>query len=341
MYLEQLTNSDKFAFGIWATTEAGPLSTLVERAYQHYPPFKPHAQVLATTADYSVAYLTNGKGLRDREYDYQKPAGVTRVLAFGDSFTFGTGVAQDERFTEVAEQSLDGVEVINMGVPGYGLDQILLSFLAQGVKYHADLVVVFLNAPVADRHQTGIVQGTTVHIPDRLDAVQFSGESGGTAYLRPDDPLFTSGRSWFVRHSHALAFLTYRVQVHRLRKQFEAEDERFWQKSRQFNAKTPLGEDLQAWRRLRTTILLRELQSVVEAAGARLFVVNIDPRVMMTHLTGIPGLDVVDLASELNARSKTRPLTFVYDIHFNPDTNRFLGERLAQELRRRLGRDTH
>jgi hypothetical protein len=340
VYLQELTHSDKFALKLWAPTEPGPLSTIVERAYRHYPPFKPNVQFLATTADYSVIYRTNGKGLRDREYDYAKPAGVTRVLAFGDSFTFGTGVNQDERFTEVAEKSLDRVEVINMGVPGYGLDQILLSFLAQGVKYDPDLGVVFVTAPVVDRHRTGIVQGMALHIPDRLDAVEFSGESGGTAYLRPDDPLFTSSRSWFVRHSHGLAFLTYRLQVRRLRKQLEAEDDRFWENSRRVNASTPLREDFRAWRRARTTMLLRELQRATDAAGARLLVVNIDPRVTMTYLTAIPDLDLVDLAPELSARGATRPLTFVYDQHFNPDANRFIGERLAQELRRRLGRGT-
>ena len=260
VYLQELTNSDKFAFGIWAPEGSGPMNTIVERAYKRYPPFKPHVQFLATTADYSVVYRINDKGLRDREYEHARPAGVARVLAFGDSFTFGTGVSQDERFTEVAEASLDGAEVINMGVPGYGLDQILLSFLAQGVTYRPDLVVVFLNAPVADRQRTSIVQGSTVYIPDRLDAVEYDGESGGTALVRQDDPLFASGRSWFVRHSHALAFLTSRLQILRLRKQLEAEDERFWEKTRRVNAKTSLGEDIHAWRRTRTMALLRELQ---------------------------------------------------------------------------------
>jgi hypothetical protein len=66
------------------------------------------------------------------------PATQSTVDAFGDSFTFGSGVAQDAVLTEVAEDVLDDVEILNMGVPGYGLDQILLSFLAQGVRYHPD-----------------------------------------------------------------------------------------------------------------------------------------------------------------------------------------------------------
>jgi hypothetical protein len=336
LYLRQLVHSGRFAAGIWRATEPGPPSTLTERAYRHYPPFKANAQILETTSDYSVVYLTNSKGLRDREYDYEKRHGVIRVLAFGDSFTFGSGVAQKACFTEVAEDALDGVEILNMGVPGYGLDQILLSFLAQGVKYHPDVVLVLLNSQVTNRHRTGIYRGDTVRIPDQLDAVEFTGESGGTAYLRPEDPLWTSDRSWFVRHSYALALLTYRWQLRRLQKQLEAEDERFWGGPARRNAATPLREERAALRQQRTTALLRELSRAVEAVGAHLLVANIDARVATGYLTNVPGLDVVDFAHELDARSNARPLTFTYDTHYNDDTHRFLGERLAEELRRRL-----
>lgn len=283
-----------------------------------------------------MVYTINGKGLRDREYSYQKPTGVRRVLVFGDSFTFGSGVTQDQCFTEIAETALNGVEILNMGVPGYGLDQILLSFIAQGELYQPDMVVVFLNSHVTGRNRTGIVEGNMVRVPDALEAVEFAGESGGTAYLRPDDPLVTSGRSWLVRHSHALSFLTYRLQVRRLQKQLEAEDERFWRKSIRFNQWAPLHEDILPERRQRTIVLLRELMRRVASVGARLLVVNIDRNVAVSFLRSQPGLDLVDLSRELTARAKTAPLTFTYDQHYNAETHRFLGERLAEELRRRL-----
>ena len=124
-----------------------------------------------------------------------------------------------------------------MGVPGYGLDQILLSFLAQGVTYRPDLVLVFLNTPVTDRHRTGIVQGSTVYIPDRLDAVEFDGESGGTASSAGRSPL--RQRPLLVRAPFPRPRLPdVAPQVPRLGTQLAAEDERFWQKTRKINAKT-------------------------------------------------------------------------------------------------------
>jgi hypothetical protein len=340
LYLQDLVRSGRFAVGLWNAPEPGPLSTLAARAYRHYPPFKPNAQVLATTSDYSVAYVTNSKGLRDREYAYDKPSGVTRVLAFGDSFTFGSGVASDDRFTEVAEQALDRVEILNMGVLGYGLDQILLSFLAQGVKYHPDIVLVVLNASVTSRNTTGIVRGDAVHIPASLDAVVFKGESSDTAYLRADDPLWASGRPWIVRHSYILAFLTYRLQARRLHAQLEKEDEDYWRLHLRDSQSRPFSEDHGGVRRKRTIVLLRELRRAVEASGARLLVVNIDAQMAMIFLASEPGFDFVDFSRELHDRASTRSLTFTYDMHYNADTHRFLGWRLADELRKRLAPGT-
>ncbi len=49
-----------------------------------------------------------------------KPAGVRRVITFGDSQTFGAGVAVDESWPAFAEESLgEGWEVFNAGISGY------------------------------------------------------------------------------------------------------------------------------------------------------------------------------------------------------------------------------
>ena len=73
-----------------------------------------------------------------------KPAGVFRVLLLGDSFTAGLEVDKDETFEAICEQQLAAygpVEVINAGVRGYNLDNILGFLENEGITYEPDLVV--------------------------------------------------------------------------------------------------------------------------------------------------------------------------------------------------------
>ena len=86
---------------------------------------------------------TNSRGLRGTtEYRYQRTPGKQRILVLGDSFTFGSEVADDETFSHHLEAGLPHTEVLNMGVQGYGHDQMLLYLKEEGVKYHPDIVIV-------------------------------------------------------------------------------------------------------------------------------------------------------------------------------------------------------
>ncbi|MCS6860810.1 MAG: GDSL-type esterase/lipase family protein [Abditibacteriales bacterium] len=85
----------------------------------------------------------NSRGLRDREYSYKRRSGVKRILCLGDSFTWGHGVDQSKVFTEVMENELlQGAEVINAAVAGYGTAQQWLWLREEGVKYRPDLVIL-------------------------------------------------------------------------------------------------------------------------------------------------------------------------------------------------------
>lgn len=98
------------------------------------------------TADFNVPVQINSHGLRDREVVYEKPPGTYRILALGDSQTFGYGVEAAESWPEVIEQTLNRsgrrAEVINTGVPGTGTAHQLYFLEHQGWKYRPDAVVV-------------------------------------------------------------------------------------------------------------------------------------------------------------------------------------------------------
>ncbi len=85
----------------------------------------------------------NSAGFRaNREYSYQVPPGVTRIAAFGDSYTHGHGVTNEETWSYLLEQANANLEVLNFGVNGYGTDQAYLRYLRDGAQYHPDIVLI-------------------------------------------------------------------------------------------------------------------------------------------------------------------------------------------------------
>lgn len=77
-----------------------------------------------------------------RAYLPAPPQGVVRIVAVGESFLFGWEVA-DEACWSAQFEALDRrVEVINLGVPGYGPDQSLLRYLKRGASLDPDVVVL-------------------------------------------------------------------------------------------------------------------------------------------------------------------------------------------------------
>jgi hypothetical protein len=94
------------------------------------------------TGSFATTFRTNSNGLRDREYSFDKPNGVTRIVVLGDSSTWGWGVGDDEIYTEVLESLLPNVEVINLGVSAYGTQQEFDYLKMQGMKYDPDMVIL-------------------------------------------------------------------------------------------------------------------------------------------------------------------------------------------------------
>lgn len=89
----------------------------------------------------------NPEGYRGPLVGTRPPSGRARVLLLGDSVAFGYCVADGESFADLLGQD-DRLEIVNLAVPGYGIDQSLLRYELAGRRFHAD--VVALNVCVAN-----------------------------------------------------------------------------------------------------------------------------------------------------------------------------------------------
>lgn len=105
------------------------------------------------------AHHISAAGLRDREYPTQKPPGTFRILIIGDSIVYGYGVKQDEALSAQLENLLatywqnqeTRFEVLNLGVTGYSIEQVVENLRVRGLQFDPDLILYgyCLNDPMA------------------------------------------------------------------------------------------------------------------------------------------------------------------------------------------------
>lgn len=105
------------------------------------------------------AVRQNRFGYRGAAYDYRR-TGQKRMVVLGDSFTWGFGVENPQIFTSIMErQASSPLEIVNLGVSGYGTDQEYLLWRGKGHLWSPDRVVLmvtvftdFFENTVADAH---------------------------------------------------------------------------------------------------------------------------------------------------------------------------------------------
>lgn len=122
--------------------------------------FFPHARYRWIAEGRSSGRI-NGDGWRDVEHAMPKPAGTTRILMLGDSFTAAFQVPLDSTFHRRLERGLNArapagrrYEVIAMGEDGNGTTTEYLTYRAWGARYDPDVVaVLFILNDAADNWQ--------------------------------------------------------------------------------------------------------------------------------------------------------------------------------------------
>jgi lysophospholipase L1-like esterase len=170
------------------------------RRYRIAPGF--HGRI-SNQAEFDTAVATNREGLRGPEIG---PKSGLRILALGDSFTFGVGAQQDETWPARLEQILRA-QVLNAGAPGFGVPDAVAWYERYGVGLDPDMVVlaVFLANDLQDaspdQPKVAVVDGALV-VP---------GETGGP-------------RRWLYYHSHLFRLLKSSVLEGRVRTRLGLEE---------------------------------------------------------------------------------------------------------------------
>jgi hypothetical protein len=95
--------------------------------------------------DYYYEYQNNEIGMRDTRQMKSYKKYPYKILAIGDSFTYGWGVNDDETFCKLLEKKInkDSVAVLNAGASGSGTDYALRFFQVRGPELSPKVVLYF------------------------------------------------------------------------------------------------------------------------------------------------------------------------------------------------------
>lgn len=121
---ELFTSAGKYGYALWPSREL---------TYS-YPPADP--RLLSVTS--------NATGFRN-ERGFSSRDDRVRILVVGDSYTFGEGVEESERFSNLLEEFEPDWRVDNMGMPGYGPDLMLFALEEHLPEARPDVVLFSLS----------------------------------------------------------------------------------------------------------------------------------------------------------------------------------------------------
>ncbi len=93
---------------------------------------------------FGVRYSTNRFGHRTLFAEYDRPVDA---LVLGDSFTFGVDAEDEDAWTHRLAVSLPGANIVNLGMGGFGVDQMLITLREEIDTYDPKLILVcFISA---------------------------------------------------------------------------------------------------------------------------------------------------------------------------------------------------
>lgn len=141
---------------------------MVYRYWDNRPvTFYPNLSNRAVTGSYDTYFKTNTLGFNDIEHKFIKEENVFRILLLGDSYVEAVGVDPTKHIARNLEKlfknSQKNVEVISMGMSGWGTAHQIATYEKVGRNFKPDLVISFFCSN--DLHDNNKNQNTTKSNP--------------------------------------------------------------------------------------------------------------------------------------------------------------------------------
>lgn len=304
----------------------------------------PGARYHHKTIDEKWEFRINGSGFRDpREFAYEKPAGVIRILVLGDSFTIGYEVDQEETYAAVLERYLDRrgleAEVINAGMSGSSNAEELIFFEQEGVKYDPDFVVLgFFRNDIGDNIRTGLFRmedgELVVASREYLPAVS-------TRDFLNAIPLYR----WVSENSYLHNYLNRVLTLAVKKRMFEKDKAEYHEEAKGTTEDT--GRSRMEYKIDLAVAIIERIREVAAARGAATIVVDIPRATLDPSLTGTSDGQRGRIADEVLDSSRIlreyEGLAPLYGTggktHWTPIAHLAIGMEIGRIIEARLGDD--
>jgi len=289
-----------------------------------YVPYKAvaNSEFRHVTDEFSVRYKINSMGFRDVEHSLFKPEGVLRIVAIGDSFTWGQGADRESTYPYQLEVMLNNrtgkhprVEVINLGICNYFTEPERLSLEHYGKQFKPDIVLV------------GFERNDVIQAGQGIDAYKVSRD--GYLMTREGSQLGNIG-SWLYIHSHACRIV---LRKYVLAVMESRHPERWDQLC------VPEGSHEADW--LKVEGELSRINDICKKINSRMVVVNIpEPNYQyclyapwrINKWCGANGVDFLDSAYAINIAEKSGSLFWEHDPHLKPQGYHILAQAIFDDL---------
>lgn len=243
---------------------------------------KPNYSQKYISSEFQMDITTNSDGLRDIDHSISKPKNVYRIIALGDSMTFGWGVNQDNTWWKILEGELNSdknakyrYEIINLGVWMYTYDQQFLRLKDIGLKYQPDMVIQGI--------YWSHLRTISSHIWNKNNPGVITKISDPTFYVSKDGLLKIKDKNIFLDflkgHSKLLNFVISRLQVLFLKNQLIISDLGLLNKDSEINYQ-------EVWQKGFESI--KETKELLDKRGIEYFVFLIPRDVQVSQLEWIP-----------------------------------------------------